>query len=64
MSHRIFYRSVGPTMLSWDPKASVIVFSTPMYDPTECRQVVREVTITEEEWLALIKYGEEAGFAS
>jgi hypothetical protein len=63
MTERIFYRSIGPSMLCWEPYAKRILFSTPMYDPKSGRTEMREVSITEDEWLALIKYGEEAGYA-
>lgn len=62
MAERIFYKKIGASMLSFEPSSNQIVFRTPMYDPKELRTQMREVTITEEEWAAIIKYGEDAGF--
>lgn len=62
MADHIFYKKIGASMLSFEPTMRRIVFQTPVYDPKELRTQMREVTITEEEWAAIIKYGEDAGF--
>lgn len=63
MGERIFYRRVsGATHMEFDAASSQIVFTTRVYDPRQSRHVMRTVTIDEEEWMALVKYGREAGF--
>jgi hypothetical protein len=59
----IFHRSIsGASYLEFNPSANHIVYKTRMYVPSKCNHEMREVTIDEEEWLAIVKYGEEAGF--
>lgn len=66
MSNRVFFRSIGrgPSQLSFDTDSRMIYFSTRMYDPKGNGYVMREVSIDHEEWMAIVKYGEEAGYSS
>lgn len=59
---RMFYKHIGSTRIAYDPDSNCIMFSTPMYSNEKLKSVETEVSITEEEWQALVKYGQEAGF--
>lgn len=62
---RVFHTSISSaSYLEYDTSSNQIVYKTTMYNPKTCSQEMREVTIDEEEWLAIIKYGEQAGFQS
>ena len=62
---RVFHKSISSaSYLEFDTASHQIIYQTTMYNPKTCSQEMREVTIDEEEWLAIIKYGENAGFQS
>lgn len=62
---RVFHTAISSaSYLEYDTASNQIVFQTRMYKPKTCTQEMREVTIDEGEWLAIIKYGEQAGFQS
>ncbi len=59
----IFLRAINSaSFLEFDARSNNIVYRTRMYDSKIGGYTMREVTIDEEEWDAIIKYGEEAGF--
>jgi hypothetical protein len=65
MAESIFHRSLGRgggTTFSYNPTGRLINYATRMYNKKTTMTEMREVTISEEEWIELIKYGEEAGF--
>lgn len=59
---RMFYRTVGSTTICYDDTAGVIRLSMPMYSKEKLTSVSTEVSICEEEWKELVKYGREAGW--
>jgi len=60
---RVFHTSISSaSYLEYDTSSNQIVFQTRMFNPKTTSQEMREVTIDEEEWRAIIKYGEQAGF--
>lgn len=60
----IFHRRISSaSAMAFDPNSRQINFTTQMYNSKTGSQEMRTVGIDEEEWLALVKYGEEAGFS-